>query len=312
LKAVFEQWAPAVVRIEKIGGLGSGIILSAEGLVLTNRHVVLNAYNVLVAFYGHKDDQGELLRFPAHVIAVDKVRDMALVKVKDPPENLKVLGIDAAVQVDAGDELFAIGHPLGEDWTPTSGVASTIREDYEWDHGFTRSKADVIQFQTPISPGNSGGPLLDIDGKLVGINTFGKPMGQNINFAVCATEIKDFIDNRDKYSSDDVQDWRPVSLALGTELERSGIRKAQQCDFENDGVVDLVRLDSDNNGDWDRMLMDVDRDSRFEFTALDGDADGYYEVLLLETSGDGTPDYMFRDNPPIRIPVAVRYLQHNR
>ncbi len=311
-KEIFEKWAPAVARIESPGGLGSGIIFSTDGLILTNRHVVLNSHNVFVSFYQLKDNEGKLKKFQARVIAVDKVRDLALIKVKNPPQGLKVFTLDTNVQVNPGDQLFSIGHPLGEDWTPTQGVVSVVRKDYEWDHRFTRNKADVIQFQTPISPGSSGGPLLDSNGNLVGISTFVKPGGQNINFAVHITEIKKFVDNKEKYSEDDVHDWLPVSSEMKKEFERRGIKKAQQCDFENDGVIDIVRFDSDNNGDWDRMFMDINCDSEFEFMAVDLNEDGYYESLLLEMSGDNEPDYVFYENPPIRIPVAVKYLRHDK
>ena len=312
MKEVFDQWAPAVARIERPGCLGSGIILTSDGLILTNRHVVLNAANVFVYFYKVTDQAGKLKGFPGEVIAADKVRDLALIKVEDPPSGLKAFTLQDRAKVDPGVPLFAIGHPLGEDWTPTQGVASAMRPDYDWDYCFTRNKADVIQFQTPMSQGNSGGPLLDEQGNVVGITSFGRAEGQNVNFAICVNEMKDFVDNRSWYSATDVHDWQPVSFERRVELERRGINNAQQCDFENDGVIDIIRLDTDNNGDWDHMIMDVNHDSAFEFMALDLNEDGYYEALFLDSRGDGTFDYVFKDDPPIKIPVSVQYLGHPR
>jgi len=172
--------------------------------------------------------------------------------------------------------------------------------------------ADVVQFQTPISPGNSGGPVMDADGNLVGISTFGKSGGQNLNFAVLTTEVEDFVKNRDDYPVEDVHDWRPVTAQRKQHFAQSGVKRAQECDFENDGNIDIIRFDQDGNGDWDHMLLDVNCDGVFEFIAMDLNEDGYFEALLLESNGDGEPDYVFRDNPPIPMPVSVRYLRHDR
>jgi len=311
-KVLFDKFAPAVALIQTPGGLGSGIILSEDGLILTNRHVIQNCTRVSVRFYEVKDGNGEIKGFDGDITAVDKVRDLALIKVKNPPEGIKAFTIDQDVVIDQGDRLYAIGHPLGEGWTPTQGVASNIREDYEWGYRLIRNKADVIQFQTPISPGNSGGPLMDSEGNLIGINTFVKRGGQNINFAVTLKEIKDFLDRRKAYPSDDAFNWVELPFNKKLEFKRQNIENVQQCDFENDGVIDIIRFDSNNNGDWDRMLMDVNCDTRFEFIAMDVNEDGYYESLYLNSDDKGDPEYAFRGKGPIPIPVSVRFVGTRR
>ena len=83
-----------------------------------------------------------------------------------------------------GDDVEAVGHPKGEMWTYTRGYISQVRADYEWSYNEAFIlKADVVQTQTPISTGNSGGPLFNRQGKLVGVNTM-VTEGQNLNFAV--------------------------------------------------------------------------------------------------------------------------------
>ena len=93
-------------------------------------------------------------------------------------------------RTNIGDFFEAVGHPRGQMWTYTRGYISQVRANYEWsyDEKFTL-KADVVQTQTPISAGNSGGPLFNREGKLVGINTLIRS-GQNLNFAVSTSEFE--------------------------------------------------------------------------------------------------------------------------
>ena len=307
-RKVFERCAPGVTLIQRSGAIGTGIIISEDGLILTNRHVVLNAPYVAVSFYEMKSEDGNPLVFRGEVVAADKVRDLALVRVDDPPQNLHVFELDAAVGVQVGDELIAIGHPLGLVWTPTQGSASRVRDDFSWEYQLTNNKAKVIQFQTPISPGNSGGPLLTKDGKLVGVNSFGQGGGQNLNFAVHVEEIVEFVSNNKNYPAANIHDWLTLTEEIRSRLPIPPQMFAQQCDFENDGVIDLVRVDQDNNNQWDTMFMDVDRDANFEFVSLDRDEDSYFEVLLLDRDLDQKPDYVFHGNPELRIPVAVEFV----
>ncbi len=93
-----------------------------------------------------------------------------------------------------GADVHAIGHPQGEAWTYTAGVVSQIRLGYKWLYSDRlRHTADVIQTQTPISGGNSGGPLLSEGGTLIGVNSFADESGQNINFAVGIKDINTFL-----------------------------------------------------------------------------------------------------------------------
>lgn len=304
---VFLKRAASVVLIESSGSLGSGAIIHENGLVVTNRHVVLNAPMVKVYFYDVLNAEGKPQAFRGKVVVVDKVRDLALVQVESPPPGLKPFELEANVKLGPGDEVIAIGHPLGLEWSSTQGTISRVREDFEWNFRFTNNRANVIQFQTPISPGNSGGPLMDKSGNLVGLNSFGKG-GQNLNFAIHVSEIKDFVENRDHYSASDIHDWLIASDKVKSLVGIPEQIIVHECDFENDGQPDLLRADRNGNGEWDILFLDVDKDGRFEFVSLDRDEDGFFELLLLDRDNDREPDYVFHGEPILRLPVAVEFI----
>ena len=95
---------------------------------------------------------------------------------------------------DVGSDVHAIGHPGSLSWTYTKGYVSQIRKNYKWNYEKTLHEASIIQTQTPISPGNSGGPLISSEGELLGVNSF-KAQGENLNFAVTSLEVINFLKN---------------------------------------------------------------------------------------------------------------------
>ena len=196
--SLFRNVAPSVVLIwTKDGALGSGSLLK-DSTILTNRHVVGNDRQVTVIFKPSdpsgkaKGDEVVL----ADVIKLDVQRDLALLRPASIPSR-RPLDISTEDSIDVGTDVAAIGHPSGKTWTFTKGIVSAFRPAYEWSGGPNDSKhvATVIQTQTPINPGNSGGPLLTEDGKIVGVNSFGTPGAENLNFAVAAKEIRAFLAN---------------------------------------------------------------------------------------------------------------------
>src|SRR5438552_5976086 len=189
LASVFERVSPAVVSIQamKINKakpqrrfetiVGSGVIIDKDGQVLTNAHVVDGAASLTVTL-----DSGN--KTPARILGMDPVLDVALLRV-DSGAALPAarLGDSAAVRV--GDEVVAIGNPIGLDQTMTRGIVS----------GLNRllpgvSDEPMIQTDAPINPGNSGGPLVDRCGVVVGINTLISEDAQSIGFAVPINAVK--------------------------------------------------------------------------------------------------------------------------
>ncbi|PLY03236.1 MAG: peptidase [Desulfuromonas sp.] len=152
--------------------LGSGFVISAEGFILTNEHVVKEAEKIKVRLADGRS-------LPAEIIGVDPRTDVAVIKVKTgKPLPVAVLGDSANLRV--GQWALAIGNPFGLEGTLTVGIISATEranlgiEDYE----------DFIQTDASINPGNSGGPLLNIHGEVIGINTAIVASGQGIGFAI--------------------------------------------------------------------------------------------------------------------------------
>jgi S1-C subfamily serine protease len=160
---------------------GSGFVVNDDGTILTNAHVVEGADEVTVSF----EEGGDSIH--AEVRGVDPDTDLAVLKI-DPGEvdDLTVLPLGDSSQVAVGDPVVAIGNPFGLQRTVTTGIVSALQRQINAPSGFSIS--DVIQTDASINPGNSGGPLLDAQGRVIGINsqiaTGGGQGSVGIGFAV--------------------------------------------------------------------------------------------------------------------------------
>jgi S1-C subfamily serine protease len=193
---VYQRAAQAVVFVtDAKESFGSGAIIDPNGHIVTNQHVIAGHPRVYIVL--KPKDSTELkkeLVFTAVVEKSDEVTDLALLRIVTPPPSLKYLQLGDGGTLAVGQDVHAIGHPVGETWTYTKGIISQIRDNYEWSAGDRRMhRARVIQTQTPINPGNSGGPLLDDNAKLIGLNSFASTQAQGINFAVAVDTIKEFL-----------------------------------------------------------------------------------------------------------------------
>lgn len=183
-REIYEQASPAVVMVmghaEGSGGKGSGgtgSIIRADGYVLTNAHVVLDErtgkpYPRLSVFLKPArvsgDSRTDLSRmFKANVAAYSQPLDLALLKLDAVSEPLPAVGLDDSSSTRIGDRVVAIGHPeQGGLWTLTTGVISAEVDNFNGVKG-----KNVFQTETGLNRGNSGGPLLDTDGRMIGVNT---------------------------------------------------------------------------------------------------------------------------------------------
>jgi putative serine protease PepD len=171
---------------------GSGFVVSKDGLIVTNDHVVDGASQVQVKI--GTSDKAQ----PATVVGADPSRDLALLKVD--AGNLPTLSLDDSSSVNVGDPTYAIGNPFGLDHTLTTGIVSALQRSLQAPDGAKISGA--IQTDAALNPGNSGGPLLDADGKVIGVNsqiqtgsTNGAEGGNvGIGFAIPSNTVKSFID----------------------------------------------------------------------------------------------------------------------
>jgi S1-C subfamily serine protease len=166
---------------------GSGLLIDGDGHVLTNAHVVGDAGSVTVKF-----GDGDAL--PAEVLGVDDSTDIAVLAVDPADVDADPLPLGDSDSVEVGDGAIAIGNPYGLDRTVTSGIISALQRQISAPDGFTIS--DVIQTDAAINPGNSGGPLIDADGRVIGINSqiatgSGGSGSVGIGFAVPINTAKD-------------------------------------------------------------------------------------------------------------------------
>jgi len=143
-------------------GSGSGFIWSNDGYVITNAHVVEGASSIIVGL----SDQST---FDAEVVGVAPDKDLAVLKIDAPPEQLHPLPIGDSDNLQVGRKVLAIGNPFGLDYTLTTGIISALGREIRAPSG--RTIRGVIQTDAAINPGNSGGPLLDSSGRLIGVNT---------------------------------------------------------------------------------------------------------------------------------------------
>jgi putative serine protease PepD len=146
---------------EKVNSLGSGFVIDRQGDIVTNDHVVAGASGIRVGFSGTST-------YPATVVGADPSSDLAVVRVKAPASALHPLMFDDSSQLTPGDPVYAIGNPFGLDRTMTAGITSATGRDISAPDGLTIPNA--IQTDAPINHGNSGGPLLDSRGGVVGVN----------------------------------------------------------------------------------------------------------------------------------------------
>ncbi|MEK7631876.1 MAG: trypsin-like peptidase domain-containing protein, partial [Patescibacteria group bacterium] len=167
----------------EVGG-GSGFIVSADGYIMTNKHVVEDTE----AEYSVLTNDGK--RYAAKVIAVDPSNDLAVVKIE--AKDLTPIAFGDSTKLDIGQTVIAIGNALGQYRnTVTKGVISGLaRRVTAGDGQSTETLEDVIQTDAAINPGNSGGPLLNIDGQVIGVNTAVSQEGQLIGFAIPVNQAK--------------------------------------------------------------------------------------------------------------------------
>jgi S1-C subfamily serine protease len=174
---------------------GTGIELDGAGLILTNEHVVDGATKVTVSL----DGQSQTTR-PARVVAQDRSADLALIRIEPAGLALHPLTLSSSGPVQVGDAAYAIGNPFGLNWTLTTGVVSAVDRAIRAPDG--APIAGVIQTDAALNPGNSGGPLLDTTGAVIGVNSQivsgqssggGQGGSEGVGFAISTATVRSFL-----------------------------------------------------------------------------------------------------------------------
>jgi serine protease Do len=208
---VYEQVSPAVVSIDTQNGTGSGSIITSDGLVLTNAHVIGDTRSVTVLLADGRQVQGEVVGYG------DDGLDLAAVQLRGV-RNLPTVTIARNGSVRVGQRAYAIGNPFGQfQGTFTTGIVSRIDRD-----------RGLIQTDAAINPGNSGGPLLNSQGELIGVNTsiftLGRDAGNiGIGFAIAPEQIQPFLTAvREGRASQVARSSSPFSIDQAEAIDLNG------------------------------------------------------------------------------------------
>ena len=223
IRAVLRKVEPSVVAIEtglvsQNGGIfgrgaGTGVIISEDGLVLTNNHVIEQAGSIKVKLSDGRELNADLVgSSPADDVALIKIRDVS---------GLTAAELGSSSDLEVGDEVVAIGNALDLEGTPTvtRGIVSALNRSID---AGNESLSNLIQTDAAINPGNSGGPLVNAAGQVVGIDTAIVDGSQNIGFAIAIDSIKPLITDL-KNGGGDVRGTAFLGVSsVGVERSRSG------------------------------------------------------------------------------------------
>jgi putative serine protease PepD len=201
VQQIYEDAGPGVVQVtstsvvtddpffgpQSASSLGSGFVVDRDGYIVTNYHVIDGAQKIEVNFSG--DD-----RVPATIVGSDASTDLAVLKIDAQSRALTPLPLGNSDEVHVGDAVVAIGNPFGLERSVTAGIVSALQRDITSPNGYTIDK--VIQTDAPINQGNSGGPLLNARGEVIGVNSqIESESGGNvgIGFAVPVNTVKEVV-----------------------------------------------------------------------------------------------------------------------
>jgi serine protease Do len=186
----------AVVKVSSPGGSGSGFFLNEEGFLITNYHVIEKETKIEVIVFRKARKGFERKTFKKIKIeAINPFVDLALLKVEDLGDTkVKFVYLGDIDRIKAGEDVFAIGNPLGLERTVTNGVISSTNRAFQ---GLI-----YIQTNADINPGNSGGPLFNLAGEVIGVTNMGYIFYGGLGFAIPVNYVKHFIENRDAFVYD--------------------------------------------------------------------------------------------------------------
>lgn len=181
--SLYETGSRSIVRIIRPGSQGAGVVIDNTGRIVTNDHVVGDLDQVAV-----ETSSGTIVR--GRVVKRDPAIDLALIETDNPDVLWSPVSIDPHEPVRVGSEVYVIGHPVGLGWTVTVGILSARREPAPQHPG------GLLQTDAAVSPGNSGGALLDAHGHLIGIvqSKLSAPDTENVSFAIPLDAVRRFID----------------------------------------------------------------------------------------------------------------------
>jgi putative serine protease PepD len=193
---VFRQVSPSVVQVFSVSidpftmmhrvqhGVGTGFVVDDDGHIVTNAHLVHGTSVVMISTGGDT-------MIPAEIVGADPVSDLAVIKPSEPGSDLQKARLGISGNLDIGEEVLAVGFPFGIGKTATRGIISGMERVMPF---YTSSwMTPLVQTDAAISPGNSGGPLVNSCGEVVAVNTMGASAGQNINFSIPIDTVREYL-----------------------------------------------------------------------------------------------------------------------
>ncbi len=286
-KKVFKELSSPTIIIKAGQELGAGVLIDKKGTFLTNWHILKDQKSALIAFkpkIGNKPNKNNY--YVANVIREDPVKDLALLQLLNSEvvtdKNIKPITFSKMKNIDVGEDIYTIGHPVGYYYSLANGIIGNILNDHTWDAKGIRHKAKyIIKTQNQISGGNSGGPLVNKDLELLGLITYSDTKGQNLNFAVSIEDIQDFL-NTDHSVKTNTQTRALTSNNLQEAAYHTNNNTSITADItyavdtQGNPIV-IQRLDTNKNGILDIIMIDTDRDGQWDKIGYDRDEDGIIE-----------------------------------
>jgi len=296
--------------VREAQGIGSGFLINADGQILTNHHVISGSNNVEVTL----PDQS---RHKAQIIMRDRNNDLALIKIDPKGKKLKFLSLGDSEAVQVGQKVLAIGNPFGLSGTLTTGIISSLGRTIR---GENQELEGMIQTDASINSGNSGGPLLDSQGNVIGINTaiYGPNGGSvGIGFAMPI--------NRAKLMLSDFQSGRhPAQPVIGVRTALLPGDYARALDLPESGGLLVIRVTPRTPADLAGLrganrrvqvgnyIVDVGGDL---ITHIDGKAveraDDITRVASRKHAGEKIELTLFRDGRSVKVNVTLASLDES-
>lgn len=258
LPDLIERVEPAVVRINTRSSdgssVGSGYVVSTDGIVVTNYHVIEGAKELTVEFAD--GSFAEVLGFRHY----DASLDIAIIQIAVPEKGLTAVPVASALP-KKGETVVAFGAPLGLSFTTTQGIISAIRSEEEIQGLLnTDLKGTWLQTSTPISPGNSGGPLVDMFGSVIAMNTMQISSGQNLNFAISAPDVIRMLEEAESKPLQGIQpdNLKPIDRSLKRQMARNieGTERGMELLAKVDEIF-LILLYKSTNIDPQGAMRDI-------------------------------------------------------
>jgi|TARA_B100001964_G_C14253556_1_gene611150 S1-C subfamily serine protease len=324
---IYEKNANSVVYIGNTQGnsMGTGFVIgknwnkvtniaSEKYLILTNWHVIDGAKKVQIWLKPdelEKMDERVLVYEPSFtggIVKSNSRKDLALIEVDGFPKNIGSVKFGKIEDVPIGSTVYSIGHPEGQTWTFNSGMVTQIRPNYQWRYNNSTHRANIIQHEVPTNPGNSGGPLFNEKGLMVGVNSFLKGNAQLINFSVAIDEVEKFLKekvNKNKGKSKYIKKKKKPTYITRKSKDKKTSSQGEEIkktypnaipgDVNDNGIEDVWYIDDDKNGKIDTAFVDHDEDGIIEAIMIDDNENKYFEIITLDNDLNGYPDLLYID-----------------